>query len=440
MTGRAGAVQGFARDDSRLAALVLGPHRGFTLNMRGQRLRWRFGAMCVGSRRRRHATLVASVCVSAAAAAGCDGLGPASDGYCGEDELRGAYCWAPQRVSGGHHAVALSVRRSASCLVTADDAAYCWGSNGNGELGLGYTGGPEVCPQGDACSHAPVRVTGGHRFVQVEGGVEAGGMPWFHSCGLTTARKVYCWGTTWRPADTWTGETEAVIGAAPVLVEGGLEFTAIGAGYKNCGLTASGAAHCWRATEPPQPVPGDHVFASISVGPYTACGLDAEGRAYCWLLRSPGPPAAVAGDLRFVALSVGYGHSCGITADGAAYCWGRNDYGQLGDGSIVFLEPVADPVAVVGGRTWSYISAGGDFTCGVTTGGEAYCWGENGWGVVGEQPTNVYPDVRTIPVRVTAAPPFKLVRAGASSACGLTDNGIVHCWGEYRRLGIGRPS
>jgi alpha-tubulin suppressor-like RCC1 family protein len=221
-------------------------------------------------------------------------------------------------------------------------------------------------PQGDACSHAPVRVTGGHRFVHVEGGVEAGGMPWFHSCGLTTAREVYCWGTTWQPAATWTGETEAVIGATPVLVEGGLEFTAIGAGNKNCGLTASGAAYCWRATEPP--------------------------------------------------------------------------HGQLGNGSTVFPEPVADPVAVVGGRTWRDVSAGMDFTCGVTTGGEAYCWGENSSGVVGDQPTNVYPDVRTTPVRVTAAPPFKLVRAGASSACGLTLNGIVHCWGEYRRLGIGPPS
>src|SRR6266705_2350685 len=55
-------------------------------------------------------------------------------------------------------------------------------------------------------------------------------------------------------------------------------------------------------------------------------------------------PLPVAGGLRFRDLSVGGGHSCGVTTDGRSYCWGRNDYGQLGNGS---REPSAAPTRVL---------------------------------------------------------------------------------------------
>ena len=32
-------------------------------------------------------------------------------------------------------------------------------------------------------------------------------------------------------------------------------------------------------------------------------------------------------------MSVGYGYACGVTARGEVFCWGRNEDGQLGNGS-----------------------------------------------------------------------------------------------------------
>ncbi len=64
---------------------------------------------------------------------------------------------------------------------------------------------------------------------------------------------------------------------------------------------------------------------------------------------------------------------CGLTASGEAYCWGFNRWGQLGDGTTT---DKSTPVAVAGGLQFASLWAGGRRTCGVTTSGTAYCWGE----------------------------------------------------------------
>src|SRR5205814_3456818 len=67
--------------------------------------------------------------------------------------------------------------------------------------------------------------------------------------------------------------------------------------------------------------------------------------------------------------------SCGITTSGAAFCWGDNLFGELGnnDGSTTKRTT---PVAVFGGLTFSAISANEYYTCGIKTGGAAYCRSE----------------------------------------------------------------
>ena len=55
---------------------------------------------------------------------------------------------------------------------------------------------------------------------------------------------------------------------------------------------------------------------------------------------------AVETDLRFTSLSAGFAHTCGIAQDDRLWCWGRNEYGQLGDGSNA---SGATPVAVASG-------------------------------------------------------------------------------------------
>ena len=105
---------------------------------------------------------------------------------------------------------------------------------------------------------------------------------------------------------------------------------------------------------------------------------------------------AASGGLTFQSVgSAGGGHNCGVTTAGTAYCWGAGAYGELGDGgAFVALSNV--PVAVSGGLTFQAGGAGFAHSCGVTTAGDAYCWGANNRYQLGDGTTTD----RNVPVRV----------------------------------------
>jgi alpha-tubulin suppressor-like RCC1 family protein len=84
----------------------------------------------------------------------------------------------------------------------------------------------------------PVRVLGGLHFRTVSAGV-------FHSCGLTSDDKAYCWGSnvTGQLGDGTTTERHR-----PVPVAGGLSFRQVSAGdFHSCGVTTTHQAYCWGA-------------------------------------------------------------------------------------------------------------------------------------------------------------------------------------------------
>jgi alpha-tubulin suppressor-like RCC1 family protein len=134
-------------------------------------------------------------------------------------------------------------------------------------------------------------------------------------------------------------------------------------------------------------------FQSIATGATHACGVTPPGEAYCWGNNSGGQlgdgtrmrrevPTAVKTSLRFVAIAAGALHTCALTADGEAFCWGRDNYGQLGDGGNA--QDSAEPVRVVGNHTFATVRAFGSHTCATTSSGEAFCWGYNLDGQLGD--------------------------------------------------------
>src|SRR5207245_8871930 len=82
-------------------------------------------------------------------------------------------------------------------------------------------------------------------------------------------------------------------------------------------------------------------------------------------------------------VTAGPPHTCGVTAAGAAYCWGDNGFGQLGDGTTTSQSsPVL--VQAPAGVSFAAVTGGVAHTCGVTAAGIAYCWGRNLEGQLGD--------------------------------------------------------
>jgi len=136
--------------------------------------------------------------------------------------------------------------------------------------------------------------------------------------------------------------------------------------------------------------------------------------------------------LLFATVSAGGRHTCGVTSAGVAYCWGDNSSGQLGNGTV---NNSATPMLVSGGLSFATVTAGDDHTCGVTSAGVAYCWGDNGAGQLGNGTMNN----SATPVPVSGGHSFVTVSAGGRHSCGVSGSdlpnppqllGIVFCWGD----------
>jgi alpha-tubulin suppressor-like RCC1 family protein len=342
----------------------------------------------------------------------------------------------------------VSVGNSHACAISTDDRAFCWGDNTWRQLG-------------DASAverrTRPVAVADDLRFTHIDASHR-------YTCGLTFDERAYCWGdNTWRQLGSESTAAGCTFGIPcrnrPTSVDGDLRFVALTTGNNHaCGLVSDGRAYCWGENgqgqlgsgeyghgNPPREVAGGHRFAALEAGGFHTCGLKADGQALCWGANMWGQlgvgagevhpePVPVSGGHVFSVLRGGYGHTCGLAGE-TAYCWGENDAGQLGTGTVS-REPLLVPTAVAGGLAFADLSAGSMHTCGITPGGQAYCWGANANGELGDGT-----DVRSAaPKAVAGGLTFSTISAASGpSTCGRTGSGEVYCWGANTsgQLGTG---
>jgi alpha-tubulin suppressor-like RCC1 family protein len=267
----------------------------------------------------------------------------------------------PQAVAGGLRFTTLALGSDHSCGLTAAGAAYCWGANFEGQLGVGDST--------VATSSTPRAVAGGLTFRTLVAGRD-------HVCGLTTSGTAYCWGdgsdgqlgVGGQPAPPYSGLNHY----APAAVAGGHSFRALAAhGFDSCGATERDV-YCWGSS------------AKFWSGEVPA-NPQASARSYV--------PVVAARDVSFTALALGALHLCGLTAAGAASCWG-SDYAYAGDNWPSTFRTTPQPVS--GTLAFSAISAGGGHTCAIAAGDRAYCWGFNRNGELG----NASRATATVPARV----------------------------------------
>jgi alpha-tubulin suppressor-like RCC1 family protein len=252
-----------------------------------------------------------------------------------------------------------------------------------------------------------------------------------HACALAVTGLAYCWGHN-QTGQLGNGSTADATTAAPVA--GGHRFRLIGAGDSfSCGLTVRGRVLCWGSgfrtgsgittTAPnPREVAGDYNFRALAVGRFHTCAITTRGDTYCWGSNTYGglgngtsgssafEPVKVSTTVRFTALAVGAFFTCGRTQEGDAWCWGLNSSGQLGDSTGTNHST---PVRAREGTRFEHISAGYSTACGIEQ-GVGTCWG--------------YAPVAESALRSEGVA-FSMIAMGISHGCGISTDGEVHCWG-----------
>jgi alpha-tubulin suppressor-like RCC1 family protein len=272
---------------------------------------------------------------------------------------------------------AISAGGSHTCALTTAGGVKCWGYNEDGELGNGTTSDSSV----------PVDVSG------LTSGVEAISSGDEDTCALTTAGGAKCWG--WNLGGALGDGTDHTR-LTPVDVSGltsGVEAISAG-GSHTCAVTTASGLKCW----------GFNYYGELGNGTTVSSSV----------------PVDVSGLTSGVeSTSVGYDDACALTVSGGAKCWGYNHYGELGDGTrIERLTPV-DVSRLTSGV--AAVAAGLDHTCAVTTAGGAKCWGYNRSGQLGNGTTAD----RLIPVDVVFGPTVSGINNDLIGATSITGTGQI---------------
>ena len=147
-------------------------------------------------------------------------------------------------------------------------------------------------------------------------------------------------------------------------------------------------------------------------------------------IRSQAATVHTNGSTTWMSISAGYSHTCAITTNNQAYCWGYNGYGQLGDNT---QDDSSKPVAVSGNFQWRQIVVAYRYTCGITTAGTAYCWGDNSLYQLGDNT----PISHSVPTPVKSTIVWTKLAAGYQHVCGIASTGLGYCWGVNARGQLG---
>jgi hypothetical protein len=338
-------------------------------------------------------------------------------------------------------AVSIAAGDRYTCALDAAGQAWCWGSNNAGQLGVGTVGGTRQVP-------APMLQTG-LRFIALSQAPSYSGRYPFGSgtCMVEYYGPLYCAGVLYgndTPLPSPTGQ----LPGRWASVWGSIATCAIGAdGSLVCrGMFGFQVTSSWA---PPALTPaGAPVVAAVS-GDTQACILTDAGRVWCngssrtlgdgttqissaWVAVLQ-PPGVV-----FTQLAMGIAHACALSSAGQVWCWGAGTHGEIGNGGTgTVLAPV--PVTQPAGVTFTSVSAAANQTCALSLEGDAYCWGYNLYGQLGEGTSLT---ARMVPTRVLAPPgiTFSAIDVGTLHTCALTrPYGQPACWGDngYGELGDG---
>jgi len=287
-----------------------------------------------------------------------------------------------------------------TCAVNSMNELYCWGSNQKGQLGLG-----DSTP-----STTPSRIVLESNLGAVKVSTGYG-----HACAVATDGAVKCWGwgTDGRLGHGGNGDrniptTTASLGPGRTALDVSTSWS------HSCALLDDGSVVCWgeggngklcnggtQTKLSPTPVTGfgpSTPVKQISSGLEHTCALLVNGSVSCWGNNAYGAlgrggtsgintqPALVVGleNKNIVFIDAGYHSTCAVEDTGNAYCWGWNNHGQLGDGTFTSRTQPVEVLSLGFNRKATKVSTNFRHTCFLLDDASVNCWGDNGLGALGD--------------------------------------------------------
>lgn len=303
------------------------------------------------------------------------------------------------------------------CTVLAQGQQYCWGNNAQQQLG----------DNSNVSSTQPVAAPYDATLTQVSAGFD-------HACGIDTTGALYCWGDNhWGELGIGSACPQLCTLPFAVKVHSSQTFSAVSAGGEyTCAVTTGNVGYCW----------GRDDYGQLGIGYATSSPVTTPTQV---------APSTTLGAVAFSSIATSHidfsddpDHTCGVSTAGAVFCWGDNSNGELGNGR--FGGSVAAPAIIAGTATYTTVTAGALFSCGLTNVGAVECWGNNYWGQlgIGSYTSSAYPAV------VSGGYVFASVSAGVEHVCGIAHTSIpfprliAYCWGDGTEgqlgTGVNSPS
>jgi alpha-tubulin suppressor-like RCC1 family protein len=303
----------------------------------------------------------------------------------------------PTRIATSNTLVFSAISGGQATVAAIDDEGnlWGWGSNLNGEAGIGSTGSDVT---------APTRLTSDTVFVAVAAGIS-------FEVALDSDGHLWTWGSA---ANYQLGNGLLGDVVVPTILDtGSARFSAIAAGTGSAmALDVHGVIWTW----------GDDVSGQGGNGAATAA--------------IPVPTQVDTGATTFDQIAAGGQFDLALDSDGNVWAWGNNYNGQVGNGDTSGAV-VDTPVQVTSGETFSAIAGGGQHSLAIDSAGNIWGWGYNDYGALGNGDTT---GARLwAPAQSTTGTVYTMVEGGNDHSLAIDADGNV--WGfGYDQYGVGTPS
>ena len=293
---------------------------------------------------------------------------------------------------------------SHSCAILEFKTVECWGRNNMGQLGDGTRNSIDIANTVEGITTA----------IDVGAGD-------YHSCAILEGGQVKCWG--WNEMGQLGAGLTDDYKTLPVTVDtigstSDKQAVALSLGGEHgCAMVQSGKVMCWGRNSSGQLGTGSNSGPELCGG--VACST------------TPVEVGTIGGSpgTKVTAISMGGEHGCALLVDGTVWCWGKNNDGQLGNGTNTAF--IASPVQVWAGATTqltgvSGLALGQRHSCAFKQDGTVWCWGSNLEGQLGLSESGIKKYATLVTQLYSSASGLS---GGQTSTCAVVSGDSIYCWG-----------